>query len=198
MSKKQLTIYTNTHFKEATRLDRIYMAMIEPERFEGLLSFEEQAYLDKLQLAYHGCFNELRHSAAIFYIQKNIRDCESMYKANRLLEDMQALYGRFLLKNKLLKQAIVVERMYEAAERMQEYAKELYQPGRDEDGNPLPANKDLAIAVEEKAMLMLEKAAKMDGLDKLQTGFDPKEFQLPEVEVTSDPAVLREGKDEEE
>lgn len=193
-----MVIYSNKEFQAATRLERIYMAMIEPDRFEALLSYDEQAYMDKLQLAYHGCWNELRYSAAIFFIQNNIQGCETMYKATRLLEDMQTLYGRFLEKNKQLKLGIVVERMYEAADRMLAYAKELYLDKKDEDGNVILADKSLAIAVEEKAMLILEKAAKMDGLDKIQTGFNPRDFQLPAVVVTSDARVLREGGDEEE
>ncbi|MEZ4933203.1 MAG: hypothetical protein R2788_13915 [Saprospiraceae bacterium] len=36
----------------------------------------------------------------------------------------------------------------------------------------------------------IEKAAKMVGLDKLENGLDPSEFEFPDIEVTSDPRVL--------
>lgn len=164
------------------------MSLIEPERFEGLLTLEEEEYRDDLQRAYQGCFKELRESVAIKYIQNNIKGRESMYKASRLLDDMQKLYGRFVQKNQLLKRGIVVERMYETAARMKEIADRMY-----EDDEVLAA-----AEMEERSISILEKAAKLEGLDKLQTGIDPTDFELPALVITNDARVLKEGIEEAE
>lgn len=164
------------------------MAMIEPERFEPLLQFEEQSYMEALQLAYHHCWDMLERSASVNYILNNIRGFETMYKANRLLDDMQELFGRFIEKNKHLKQSLVVSRFYESYERQIKIAKQLYEDGDFEK----------AILIEEKANAVLEKAAKLDGLDKLQSvGFSASDFKLPPIEITSDPKVLKGGDEEE-
>jgi len=179
--KKQLKLYTNRDFRESERLERIYMAMMEPERFESLLTFEEEDYRRRLEQAYQRCFKELGRSAAIKYIQENVAGCETLYKASRVLDDMQKLFGRFLDKNLTLQKSLVVERMYESYQRMHEYAQTLYEDG----------NHGAAIEVEERAMNILEKAAKLQGLDKVSTGFKPEDFELPEIVVSSDARLLK-------
>ena len=161
--------------------------MIEPERFEGLLTFDDEERMDKLQKAYQGCYKELRHSAAVKYIQNNVRGCETMYKASKLLDDMQKLYGRFLDKNQRLKQSILVEKMHEDVELMRAMAKTLYDA---EDYIN-------AASILERANNIREKAAKIEGLDKIGYDFDPEKFQLPEVVITTDPRALK-GEDYDE
>ena len=183
MSRKPLKIYANKDFKNASRLDRIYMWMIEPERFDHLLTQEEEEHARKLQQAYHGVFQELRRSAAVKWIQNNVRGAESLYLANRVLDDMQEVFGRFLDKNLALKQAIVVEKMYEDAEMMRALAKKLKDDGDwERAGNLL-----------EKANKVRNDAAQLEGLHKIQKDFRPEEFAIPEVVITSDPAVLNEN-----
>lgn len=178
-----MTIYSNAEFRKAERLERIYMAMMEPERFEHLLEFEEDDYRRKLEQAYQSCFKELSPAVAINFIQKNIAGCETLYKAKRVLDDMTIVFGRFLDKNKSFQKALVVERMYNSYERLKSYADILH-----DDGNIAAA-----AEMEEKAMLVLEKAAKMDGVDKIVTGMNAKDFVLPEVLVSSDARILKEG-----
>ncbi len=157
------------------------MAMIEPERFEGSLTLEEDAYRQQLERAYHHCHRELRQSAAVKLIQNNVQGCETMYKANRLLADMEELYGRFINKNSELKQAILVEKMYEDAEMIRAMAAKVKDQGQYQ----------AAAEMLEKANNIREKAAKIEGIDKINRGFDPSDFKLPAVVVTSDPAVLK-------
>jgi tetratricopeptide (TPR) repeat protein len=188
MSRKQLVIYSNKDFREGERLERIYMAMMEPERFEPLLTLDEEDYRRKLEMAYQKCYKELRRSVAVKYIQENVAGCETLYRANRVLDDMQELFGRFLDKNKQLKQSILVEKMYEDAEMIRAMAAKVKDEGR----------YDAAADMLEKANNIRERAAKIEGLDKLQLAFRPEEFRLPTVTVTSDPRVLKQGYDEAE
>lgn len=180
MSKKQLQIYKASDFKAATILDRMMMYMIEPERFEFQLTQEEYVYYEQLQRAYQGCFKNLRKSVSLRWIQENIPGAESPYKANKVFGDMQTLFGNFVDKNKELQRQAVIERLYAHAEKMEEAA-ETYEEEKEWEK---------AAYIRDRAASVLEKAAKMDGLDQLDNGFDPSEFELPAIEVTSDAGVL--------
>ena len=188
MSKKQLQVYKAEDFREADRLGRMLMYMIEPERPEFQFSHADEVYYGQLLRAYQNCYRNLRRSVSIRWIQEHIPLCESPYKANRVFADMQQLFGHFTDKNRELQKQAVIERMYGHAEKIEEAAEKL------EDEEQWEA----AAYLRERANSVLEKAAKMEGLDKIEDGFDPSEFELPEIEVTSDPGVLTEDIEHEE
>ena len=185
MSKTQLQVYKAEDFKEADRLGRMLMYMIEPERAEFQLNHEDEVYYGQLLRAYQNCYGHLRRSVSIRWIQEHIPRCESPYKANRVFADMQQLFGHFIDKNKELQKQALIERLYLHAEKIEAAAEKLE---AEEKWEP-------AAYLRERAASVLEKAAKMEGLDQIEDGFDPSEFELPEIEVTSDPAVLVEDVD---
>lgn len=180
--KKQLSLYTKNDFKKADRLERIYLSMIEPDLFEPMLSYDEEAYMKQLHQAYQGCYKQLSRGAAIKFIQTTIQGCEMIGRANRLLDDMQKLYGRFIDKNLALKQSILVEKMYEDAERISGMGKRMADEG----------NYEAAANMLERANLIREKAAKIEGLDRVNKGWQPEDFELPELVITTDPKALKE------
>lgn len=182
MSKKQLEIYKAEDFREADRLGRIQMWLMQFELFDGMLSDADQRYYNDLHQAYQACFMELRSTVAIKWIQSNIRGAESWYKANQIFADMQALFGRFVEKNKAFQKSIIVEKLYNHAAVLEKNANILEKEGKIVEGAML---RDMAGN-------KLEKAAKLEGLYDLEEGFDPSEFEFPEIEVTSDPAALEE------
>lgn len=165
MSQKSLRIYSHKDFSKADRIDRIKMHLVEPDRFT--LFEHEEDYLRKLTQAYQQCFNELRQSEAVTWIQNNIHGCETWYKANRVFDDMTLVFGHFVNKNLEYRRQIVVERLYFYAAKLEE-----------------AENWEAAAKVSEKA-------AKLEGLDKILPDFDPDAFEFPEIEVNSNPETLR-------
>lgn len=165
MPQKSLKIYTLQEFTAADRIDRIQMHIMEPKRF--ILTLTEEEYWRKLQQAYHLCYDELRQSEAIKKIQESVYDCETWYKANRVYADMTAVFGQFVQKNAEFRRQIAVEKLYFFAKKAE-----------DDDDWQLAAS-------------IIEKAAKLEGLDKIQPGFTADDINLPDIEVTSDAEVLR-------
>lgn len=165
MSKKQLQIYSLSDFDQADRLGKITMYMMEPERFA--LNDPDFQYYNQLLRAYQGCYKQLSQAKAIKWIQENIPGCESYYKSHRTYADMVEVYGHFVVKNKQLQRQIVAEKLYAIAKKL-ENDKQYEAAGN-----------------------MYEKAAKMQGLDKISHGINPDDFKLPEITATADPAALQ-------
>lgn len=178
MSSRRLKTYSHRDFKEADQLGKIQMYIMQPEMFD--LCDRDFKYYQMLLKAYHGCFQNLRTSESIKWIQANIPTAEDYTKAVRIYNQTCDLFGRFVDKNKSLRQALLVEKMYEDAEMIRKLAKKLL------DQEDYFA----AATTMEKANLIREKAAKMEGLDKMPANFNPEEFSLPEVIITSDPRAL--------
>lgn len=185
MSKKQskIEIYSLGDFRKADRIGRLRMYMIEPDRFD--LNNEDQNYYNDLNRAYQLVFEELQMSVAIRAIQGVIPGAESWHKANAILRDVYELFGPFLIKNKELRRAILVEKLYAMAKIAESRAYGEYQ---DEDGK----NHEWA---DQEWMLVAEKlysqAAKIEGLDQHeQQMIDPDDIMIPAIEITSDPAAF--------
>ena len=188
MSRMQLQTYKVEDFREADRLGRIQMWLMQFDLFDGMMSDADQNYYNDLHQAYQLCYMETRKSIAIRLIQSNIRGCESFYRANRLYGDMQDLFGRFLKKNKEFQLSVVIEKIYHHVKKMEDLAALLEQEEKLVESGMM---RDMASK-------RLMEAAKLEGLDKVETGFDPSEFEFPEIEVTSDPDALVVDVDHEE
>lgn len=166
----RLKIYSLKDFVAADRLSRIRMHIVEPERF--ILFESEQNYYEKLLKAYHGTFDTFQRTEAVKFIQNTIPDCETWYKANRVYQDSCELFGSFIERNKQLQRLKTVEKLFFYAEQLER------------DGKWLEAS------------MVLEKAAKIEGLDKAEEqNFNPDDFIFPKMEVSSDPRLLREPQD---
>jgi hypothetical protein len=172
MSRKllKLTIYTQTDFRHAPKLDRILMSEMEPQKF--VLHDYESQYLHDLREAYALIGEELSEGVAIKRIRSEIVGYESYAAASKLLHDVQAYWHCFLSKNREYKQAIVVNKMYALAQKAEEKAENI------EDFDAVSK--------------MYERAAKMEGLDKVEhLAINPADIQIGDVIITSDIAALK-------
>lgn len=160
-------IYTESDFKNAsTRLERIYMKMIQPNDF--FLNNDEHIYYELLKKAWAllDVYPSIRKAAAVLAENAHI----SQYKAMIAVKDSQELLGPLLQVNKDYERAIIAAR-----------AEELYKLAIDaEDYN--------AAA---RALTAKTKALRLDKMDAADFHFD--DLKLPDVEFTSDPKALDEG-----
>lgn len=185
MSRRRsgIEIYSLEDFRKADRLGRIRMHMLEPEKF--CLDDQDERYYRMLQQAYQLVFDELRQSVAIRVIQETIPEAESWYMANRLLRDIYELFAPFVNKNKELRRAILVEKLYHLARVAEKNALVTY---TDEKGIETEvANADWM----EMAQRLYTQAGKFEGLDQHEAALiDPDEIQIPAIEITADPQAF--------
>lgn len=157
--------------------------MLEPERF--VLSDDDGEYYRQLQHAYHMVFDELRESVAMKAIMENVPGANTWHRANKVLRDIYELFSPFLKKNKDLRRAIVLEKLYMLADVAQKRAVFTYtdDKGDQQEG----ADREWM----EMAERLLTQAAKIEGLDQPEkAAFDLDELLIPEIEITSDPAAF--------
>lgn len=192
MSKKEsrIEIYSQADFNKADRIGRIRMHMLEPDRFA--LNDPDEEYYRQLQQAYQLVFEELRQSVAIRAIQETIDGAESWHKANRILQDIYELFAPFLKKNKELRRAILVEKLYMMAKVAESKAVFEY---TDSDGVTQSGADQEWMVIAER---LYSQAGKFEGLDEHDTALiDPDEIKIPNIEITSDPAAFLAAQNEE-
>lgn len=192
MSRKQskIEIYSLDDFHKADRVGRIRMHMIEPDRFA--LNDQDEAYYRQLQQAYQLVFEELRQSVAIRAIQEAVPGAETWHRANVILKDIYELFSPFLKKNKELRRAILVEKLYSLAKVAESKAVFEY---KDSDGI-VQSGADMEWMV--VAERLYSQAGKFEGLDEHDTAMiDPDEIQIPSIEITSDPNAFLEAQHKE-
>lgn len=170
MSKavSRMRLYTQADFKAAGKLDRILMSEMQPNIFA--LSDYEDKYLHILRQAFALCGDELNENVAISKIRATIVGYENYTVAAKLLNDVQLYWRNFIQKNKDYKLALVVVRMYALAEKAKEAA--------------------VTIDDFDTASRMLERAARLEGLDKIQQGLNAADIQIGDVIITSDIKAL--------
>lgn len=181
MSKRpsKIEIYSLADFQKADRLDRIRMHMIEPERF--VLNDQDEVYYLQLQEAWLLVSNEVREAVAIRLIQDKVDGCETYYKANRVLRDVEALFAPFLSKNRTIQRARIIEKMYLFAEKAE--SKAIW---TDEEGLEYVDQEWLMLAQK-----FYREAAEMEGLNKIEESMlDADDIEIPEIEITSDPQAF--------
>jgi len=189
VSKKlsQIEIYSQADFGKAERLDRIRMHMIEPERF--ILNDQDDAYYRQLQSAYHLVFEELRESVATKAIMENVQGCDTWHRANKVLRDIYTLFSPFVQKNKDLRRAILLEKLYLMADAAQKRAVFKYEVVDNEGHKEEKDGADLEWM--ELAGKLYAQAAKIEGLDQVELAtINPDELTIPEIEITSDPMAF--------
>lgn len=193
MSKRlsKIEIYSQADFQKADRIGRLRMHMIEPDKF--VLNNSDDEYYRQLNQAYQLVFEELRQSVAIRAIQEAIPGAESWFKANAILRDIYELFAPFLVKNKDLRRAILVEKMYAMAQIAESKAHGVTKD--EETGEEYEwANSEWMLIAER----LYSQAAKLEGLDQHESAvLDPDEIQIPAIEITSDPAAFIEAQTQE-
>jgi hypothetical protein len=186
---RKIEIYSIEDFKKAPLIDRIRMYMIEPERFD--LNDRDFQYYRKLNQAFQIVFEEVAEGAAIKMIQMAVEGCENLVIAKKVLADCFELFGPMVKKNKDMRRAILVEKMYELAAKAEKNA---HWSENDENGVPqMRFDKDWM----EIAANLYEKAGKFEGLDKHDVPIlNPDDLEIPELIITPDPQVFIEAQSE--
>jgi hypothetical protein len=110
MSSKQSSIrlFTQDDFKAADRIERIYIWMMHENRF--ILAPRDQDYADKLRQAYVIMTEHLTEKERI----KMMRQIYPEYRASqilKLLDDAEALFGRFRKMNQEFQDKMSRERL---------------------------------------------------------------------------------------
>lgn len=153
------------------------MSEMQPERF--CLTDYETRYLNDLREAFALIGEELSDSVALKRIRAVMVGYESYAAASKLLQDVQVYWRNFITKNKDYKQAIVVAKLYALANKAE----------------------DIAETIEDFDLVskMIERAAKMEGLDKVETlALNPDDIQIGDVIITSDVSALKAEENEDD
>jgi hypothetical protein len=186
---RKIEIYSIEDFKKAPLLDRIRMYMIEPERFD--LNDRDYQYYRKLNQAFQIVFEEVAEGAAIKMIQMAVEGCENLVIAKKVLADCFELFGPMIKKNKDMRRAILVEKMYELAAKAEKNA---HFTTNDENGVP---KHHFDAEWMQIAANLYEKAGKFEGLDKHDVPIlNPDDLEIPELIITPDPQVFIEAQSE--
>jgi len=157
------------------------MFMIEPDKF--VLNDVDETYYLQLQQAWRLVSDEVRESVAINLIREQIDGCESWFKANRVLRDVEALFSPFIERNKSLQRGRVIEKLYWFAKKAEERAIVTI------EGEEIVDQDWLVIAQK-----FLKEAAEMEGLNDIEkAGFTADDLEIPEIEITSDPQAFVEA-----
>ncbi|RTL04776.1 hypothetical protein EKK58_09660 [Candidatus Dependentiae bacterium] len=163
------------------------MHMIEPDRF--VLNDSDEQYYLQLQKAYHLVFDELRESVAMKAIMEQVPGADTWHRANRILRDIYALFSPFVQKNKDLRRAILLEKLYMMADVAQKNAVYKYE-AQDAEGNKIE-KEGADLEWMELAGKLYAQAAKIEGLDQPEViMLNPDEITIPAIEVTSDPQAF--------
>ncbi|MEO7175355.1 MAG: hypothetical protein ABI002_06170 [Saprospiraceae bacterium] len=115
-------LFTKEQFNAGTRLEKIYMAMLYPGQF--YLSEQDFKYQDILKSAFHVMSNNLSRVEAIKNIQAlpqlETRSKVSIAYVNQVLNDVQALYGSMIQRNKAWERELIKEKLLALAQKCSE------------------------------------------------------------------------------
>lgn len=173
MSKRLLSkqAFSLEDFKNATRIEKMYIYMMYPEKF--VLHESQYRWFLKVQKAFALCSQEVSRTAAIRKIQNNIVGLEDYKAANKAYNDMQELYGNFIQQNKEFRRQLYIERHLALAKK---------------------AKKEGDLT---EQRLNIEAAAKLEQFDK-QEALNPADLKIPEVTFSTDINVLKAASQEAE
>lgn len=166
MSKKlqKLRVFSAKEFKEGTRLDKIYINIINPDRFK--LNNTDTVYLDKLRSAFVIYDEEITERGVMLKL-KGIYPDSSDRHLYQVIRDCKQLFGNLTDRNIKFDKMIQRERILRHIGKAQV------------DGD------HKAVAAFEKLLISI------DGTDKsVDEGFDPEMLKLPDLIFTEDPKVL--------
>jgi hypothetical protein len=166
-SLSKIKIYSLIDFNKATKLEKIYMHLMQPHDFE--LTYEEDEYLQKLRESF--CFLSENPSKmqAILKLQELYpgQKKESVY---RIINDCQEIFGNIIQSNKSFDRMIIKERLLAIADKLKD------------------STDAIALDVARKCYADI---AKIEALDKHGAeGLTPEEMKLPDLFFTDDPKYL--------
>lgn len=123
LSKKltKVSLFSREDFKSAKRIERIYIWMMEPERFR--LSDKDMAYFETLKAAFIILSSTLSMRKAVEMIRhtsmKHSLNGKTISEraAYNVINDVKNLFGDVLKRNKEFDRMVITERIAEIAER---------------------------------------------------------------------------------
>lgn len=167
-SLSKIKIYSLSEFSKASRIERIYMHLMQPRDFD--LTFDEDDYLQKLREAFCILSENPSKSQSITLLREMYPEHkkESIY---RIINDSQELFGNIIQSNKSFDRMVLRERLLKIAEKLEKI-----------EGDPIT----LDIARKCYADIM-----KLDALDKHgKEGITQDDLKLPDLFFTDDPKYL--------
>jgi hypothetical protein len=163
-------------FKNGDRVERIYMHLIDPHRYQ--LKPNEEKYLTMVQQAFSIIVdNPSRHEARRIILDKVVKPITDSRRGNRnyisgiqLIRDAENIFGRFEDINKRLQRGIMRDRITLRLTKLYEKA---------EEGEEV----DKFIAKYEEVLMKLDRLDEIIDLETVDT-------TIPELNLTMDPSAL--------
>lgn len=119
--------YTREDFEEAERLERLYIALVQPNDF--LLSDSDNKYLSLLTEAYHIIVKGLSRNETLNLIA-NISE-KWRGQVLQIYRDAQTLYGKFDESNPIIMRSIAIEKLKMIANDMEDEYKSHLKTGNE-------------------------------------------------------------------
>lgn len=154
-------------FVKLSTIDKFRYCIAEPDRYEKLLTDQEQKQFDKLYKVYHLTYKEISTSKSIKIVRQEITGADDWKTASRLVKDALDIFSDYININKKARRLALAERLFDYIEYLEE--KEKYF----------------------EAAVVAEKAAKIGGYDKDDIEqIDWSKIQIPGSIYDSDPKLL--------
>jgi cell division protein ZapA (FtsZ GTPase activity inhibitor) len=113
LSKKQRQIFTIEDWKEANRLERLYIHLLQPDDFE--LDYEDEDYLDALKQVWTILGKTMAKMKQVSRIVDLIG--VTTRTAFKYIDDAQALFGEILKTDAEMELSVMKERYYRLADK---------------------------------------------------------------------------------
>lgn len=168
-SKRKSTklLFELTEFKNATKVERMYMHLLDPFRYQ--LRDSEDEYLKVLSEAY-SIICEGRPTREARRIVRERLEGRTSYRTTAIIKDCQDLYGRFEEVNQRVQAGIYRDKLQLLARKLEETAE-------------LAENDADAISALKEARRCYESLISLDQADKIELT-KPIDTTLPEIEFT--------------
>jgi len=128
MHYKNNKLYTIADFRDADKMERLKMALLE-ESLRPMLTDRDERYLQAIESAFALTFKVedddsilVSEREAVKMIQKMVGGCESWQKASNAYHDMMALFTPFFSKKKGMRKVLYAQKLLELARRAESVA----------------------------------------------------------------------------
>ncbi|MGH1365800.1 MAG: hypothetical protein ACRBF0_19735 [Calditrichia bacterium] len=160
-------LFELTEFKKATKVERMYMHLLDPFRYQ--LRDSEDEYLKVLTEAY-SIICEGRPTRESRRIVRERLEGRTSYRTTAIIKDCQDLYGRFEEVNQRVQAGIYRDKLQLLAKKAEQIAE-------------IADNEADAISALKEARRCYESLISLDQADKIELNKDI-DTTLPEIEFT--------------
>ena len=162
----KVRVFTDKMFKNASAIERMYIHMMEPERF--VLNNTDHVRLEEIKDCFALVSDKISNAEQIKLILETIPSIETWESANKLLREMESLFGDVVTRNREYTRTLYINKLRELAAKAED------------EGNITEARR------------CIQAAAKLDHMDiPEQQKIDPNQFKIPEVTFTTDVSALQ-------